>query len=383
MIECIDTIADFRELRADWDALYEAAGSSNPFLTHAWLTPLLTHICPQFAVLVSRPAPGAPLDAAAVFDTHEAGTWCYLSSHSYRPGILHTPEHSMPLRPFLSYIALHQRQVERLVLDRCDDSAEFRAQLDSNLGPLSFLWTPDAPSVSRIIRCESSLDAYLDSCPSKVRGNIRRKMRRLDKDRPDVVFEELPRSAGRVGALGVIEQVELDSWKAEAETAIVSHENEQRFYGEVFELSTARTRGRLFQLRGDDGPMAFIIGVCHGDSFYALKTSYRAEHSRLSPGQLVFTYLIDYLTRHEPEVQHIELLGYDARWKRELSVVAREEQRYIIARPTPRGVAFALAKRHLVPALREAAERDPRVGRAYEMAKQLGRRLGRRESDAS
>ena len=109
-----------------------------------------------------------------------------------------------------------------------------------------------------------------------------------------------------------------------------------------------------------------MLGVQHDDTFYALKTSYAEEFAALSPGQVLFQALIERCCDEEPGIARIELLGTDSRWKRELATESRAECRYEVLRPSPAGVARAVAKRYAVPLLRALDTRTAgRLSRAY------------------
>ncbi len=381
MIERITTAAEFRALRGEWEQLYCDCRSSNVFLTHAWLSAWTTHMAGSFAVLCRRPRPGAPLDAAAIFATDHHNRWCYVTEHSYLPGILCAPDgEAEALRAFLLYIFSHEPLVWRVVLHRCLSTADFHRMLDRALGALRFLWVPRGAVVpSRIIDTAVSFDDYLAQRPSKVRQEIRRKRRRIVQQIPGVTFAELPPTASSADALDIVAHVEEDSWKRSADTAIISHRRERDFYSAVFELGhnnndngdSGGPRGRLFSLTDDSGAIAYVLGVEYQRVFFALKTSYRADHARHAPGQVLFFDLIEHFCQSEQQLDAIELLGTDSRWKRELATRTREEHTFEIMRPGAIGLPYTVAQGYLRPKMREAAARDPHMARLWQLAKRI------------
>lgn len=376
MIERIDTLRGFRAIRAEWEALYTASGVSNVFLTHAWLEAWIADIAEGFVVLVSRPHRGAAMDAGVIFATHEPRAWCYVVEHSYRPGVLCRPDAGVPLRQFLLYIAAHEwHRVRRVILARCPDTEEFRAELGRTLGPLEICVVPGMDLASRIIETKQSYEEYLTSRPAKVRQELKRKIRQLDKKLPQAEVRELPASAGTAGALEVIAAVEADSWKADAQTAIICSDREKHFYGRLFALESPTMRGRLFYLRGADKPIAYVHGVEHDGVFYALKTSYRADHASLAPGQVLFGHLIEHFCDREPGVRAMELLGNDSRWKRELATTARHERTFEVLRPDPLGLTYALGKKYLAPLKSQSTATYPALSRMWQQARALRQRV--------
>jgi CelD/BcsL family acetyltransferase involved in cellulose biosynthesis len=371
VIERADDLRGFARLREAWDALYAASGASNPFVTWEWLDTWTRHLGERgFVALLHRPRRDAPADAAVLFDASQPDRWCSVSEHSYRAGVLHLPGIRAPLRPFLLHALARARHVRRVCLHRAEDTPVLRADLDAALGPFRFLAVEREQVASRLIDLSPSYEAYLAARDKKVRSELRRKDRQL----AGAALTELPTDAGGAAALALIARVEEDSWKAAEATAIASSAREQAFYAAVFQLATPRTRGRLFALEGAAGPIAFVIGVQHDDVFYALKTSYRLDHQQLSPGQVLFGRLVERFSTPSSGVHHLELLGVDQRWKRELATRHRDERTLEIHRPDPRGLVTALAYTS-APHLRAAAARDPRVARLVDLAKRARARI--------
>ena len=387
MIERVGDLAAFAALRRDWDRLYDASGVSNPFLTHDWIAAWLAHMAHgEGVVLVHRPRSGAPLDSGILLTTEHSGRWCVPTEHIYRQDVLCRRGMDTPLRPFLFYIASHEWQIWRVMLHRCHDTPGLRAEIDRTLGPLRFLCLPHDKTIpSHVIDVGQPFAVYLASRPGKVRQELNRKARQFDKSVPGARVHEVDLLAGHPSgqhpaqvageAVRIIEEVEADSWKADAGTAIISSDRELAFYKAVLTIRNPRTRGRLFVLEGDAGPMAFVLGIQHDDVFYALKTSFRADQAKRSPGQVLFFRIIEELCDREPATRSLELLGMDSRWKRELASSARIERTFEIIRPDPAGLAFALTKKKALPALRAAAARDPRVARLLQLARNIRHRL--------
>jgi hypothetical protein len=111
MIELIRTLDEVMALRAEWDRLYLESNESNPFLTHRWVTTLLRHITPEFAVAALRVAPGAPLDAVLPFEVH-GDHWSTLNEHSARPGVLARADQRYALPTILLDLLLREPRAQ-------------------------------------------------------------------------------------------------------------------------------------------------------------------------------------------------------------------------------------------------------------------------------
>jgi CelD/BcsL family acetyltransferase involved in cellulose biosynthesis len=375
MIDRITTLDGFLAVRDAWDELYRASGASNLFLTHAWLATWMRHLGRDVVILLSRPAPGAPLDAALPLTAHE-DQLCTITHHSARPGPLVRPGVAHPLRPMLLHLLVHDPRARRLVFHRCQDGATFPAQLERELGPLRFVLVDQGEQVSRLIATDAPFERWLESRESKVRHELRRKLRGFSRAEPEAELVEID-VADADAAIALVRRIEEDSWKQAAHTAIISDEHELAFYRSTLALADARTRGRMWMLGTWANPIAYVLGVQHDDSFYALKTSYRTDHAALAPGQVLFTRLVERLCAGSGGIARLELLGGDARWKKELATETRVEPTLEVLRPTPPALLY-LAYAHMRPALQAAAERDTRVRRMLDTARRLGRAVATR-----
>ncbi len=72
------------------------------------------------------------------------------------------------------------------------------------------------------------------------------------------------------------------------------------------------------------------MGIGLDGVFYVLKTSYREAYARYGPGLVLFLSVIEELAAKGEGLRKIELLGEDARWKRELCTSGREVCTYTL-----------------------------------------------------
>ena len=134
--------------------------------------------------------------------------------------------------------------------------------------------------------------AFEASLPAKLRSDLRRRRRILEKEgTPAVeVFD------GRENLDALLEEgfrVEGAGWKGEAGTAIVSQPDTRRFYTEAAAWLAERGWLRLSFLRLDGRPLAFEYGIEHGGVYYFLKGGYDPGYSRFAPAKLLIAALLE------------------------------------------------------------------------------------------
>ena len=72
------------------------------------------------------------------------------------------------------------------------------------------------------------------------------------------------------------------------------------------------------------------MGIGLDGVFYALKTSYREAYACYAPGSILFLSVLKELMSGKEGLFRMELLGEDARWKRELCTTGREVCTYAL-----------------------------------------------------
>ena len=217
------------------------------------------------------------------------------------------------------------------------------------------------PHCFRAIDLPESMGAYLASRSKKVRSEIVRKHRKLSRTLPDIALcvHEAPMNVDAV--FSKVRDVEQDSWKLKANTAIVSSEQEERYYRSLLELNERDVQGVGFFLEIDEEPLAFAIGVAHQKRLYVLKTSYKSRYASLSPGQVLFYRLIEHCSEYKKETKTIELLGTDTRWIRELSSTKRPLCDVVLLRKSFKTALIMLYHKQVRPVAKQMMEKHPRL----------------------
>lgn len=337
MTRLVHSLRELEALRPQWDELYRRRGETNLFVTHAWVENWIRCFAPtRFAAAIS--------DDAALAVRRDGSSWHSLGDHSYRPDVLSTRGRGESLPPLLE--ALGRRGRGPVVLDNAP-----RALIDA-LSHRRVVTVPKYGGSLRAINTAVSFDDYLAARPKKVRSELRRKRRKLEREVPGIELKVWREPAEMDEAFAAVLAIESDSWKGESDTSIASSGAERRFYRGVLDLRDAETEPRVYALVGAE-PITYILGVAHREVFYALKCSYRAQHARHSPGGNVFTYAIEEACG-DPRFERIELLGNDARWKRELADIEDETCWLELRRRTLAALAYAVGYEKVRPRLKEA-----------------------------
>src|SRR5262245_13518491 len=260
-MEWLCDLEAFLGVRYEWDSLYEASRTTNVFLTHAWLAHWLGCFGDGRQMMgLSRCDRGL---VAAVAFVRVGRMLRFLEEHTYLSQML-LPQGGSPTQLLAELAREHRNHVE-LFGPR---DPRFRERVVLGAYP-HFVVVEKHPHVTRSIAV-SSLERYLESRPKKVRSEMRRKLRRFDRELPGCSLSALSCSS----AWEHVEAVESRSWKRDSGTAIVCSRAERRFYRGLFELHDAPFETRLYALVRQGEALAYVLAVLHRGQLFALKTSY-------------------------------------------------------------------------------------------------------------
>lgn len=210
---------------------------------------------------------------------------------------------------------------------------------------------------SPYIALRPGLESWQDALGSKLRGELRRRRRRLE-EQGEVAVDVRDGSQDLDALLEEGFRIEAAAWKGERGTAIASDAATRDFYVSVARWAAARGWLRLAFLRLDGRPLAFDLCLERGGVHALLKTGFEPEARRLAPGLL----LRDAMIRRAFDLGLVtyEFLGADEPWKLAWTSTVRELKLLQAFAPTPAGrverAAWAygrpLAKRALALARR-------------------------------
>ena len=163
-------------------------------------------------------------------------------------------------------------------------------------------------------------------------STVRRQRRRLEKA-GDLRFDvELGTEHLQDGF-----RVEGSGWKERRGSAIVSRPQTRRFYEEVAQWASERGMLRLFFLRLDTSPIAFVLALEDENRLYYLKGGFDVDFRRFGPGVIITHSMIEYAK--EQGLRSFEFLGGEDPWKLEWTREVRERRLFQAFAPSPDGMA--------------------------------------------
>ncbi|MEW6379748.1 MAG: GNAT family N-acetyltransferase [bacterium] len=316
MVREVKTLPEFQEIAGLWDDLYQRSQISNLFLTHAWLNLWIRHFGNgQTFTLLYLPDGTDDLEAGVVLKRHDKAIGFIDNNFSAYPDFLATPQSTGGISNLLAYLRGKYYPPKLVFADTSTNSLLCR-----NVDRLAReRWIPISkyPSQMRAVALAGTFDDYLSAQGAKFRSEIRRKVRRAQREHR-VSLKLLSQGHERDEVFELIRIVEQDSWKAQAGSAIIRNEDQMHFYQEVFDHYAGQNKARVYALYFNDQPVSFVLGILSDRKYYALKTSYRLDCREYAPGLVLFAMVLDSLF-HGKEADRLEFLGSDARWKEEFS----------------------------------------------------------------
>jgi CelD/BcsL family acetyltransferase involved in cellulose biosynthesis len=132
-------------------------------------------------------------------------------------------------------------------------------------------------------------------------------------------------------------RVESSGWKERRGSAIVSRPQTRRFYEEVVRWAAERGMLRLFFLRFDTRPIAFVLALEDDSRLYYVKGGFDVDFRRFGPGVIITHSMIEYAKQQG--LRSFEFLGGEDPWKLEWTREVRERRLFQAFAPSPGGMA--------------------------------------------
>ena len=147
----------------------------------------------------------------------------------------------------------------------------------------------DQEETTAVLPLPSTWDEYLEGLHSKERHELRRKRRRLGRDHPDASFrtatpESLDDDLARF--------VEMHR-QAEGHKGRFMGDAIAAFFSDIASAFSDLGWMRLDMLEVGDRPIAAMFGFAVDETFYLYNSAYNPDLSRLSPGYVLVSHLIE------------------------------------------------------------------------------------------
>jgi CelD/BcsL family acetyltransferase involved in cellulose biosynthesis len=357
-VEEVTSVAQFMALRDVWRQVLDKSQQHTPFLTYEWfqccLTGYLGH--KDLFVLVIR-------DGSEVLGI--APWWRY---HDVVRGI---PVHRLgfimgPDTPEVDFISQQGQRaiVLETVLNHC-----FSLRKDAwDMLTLS-QWPIESPHYSVLeqilqqkhqafckgivsktlyLPIQKEWEAYLQTRSLKFRKTYRNIMNRINK------LNNVEIQCIRQNVTGDIWQdvlsVSKKSWKFQAEIAIASQSEAERFFEVLTDMASQQGWLFVWLLKVDTFPIAMEYDLAYAGRVYALRADFDESYKELSPGSFLEYHIIKYLFEKGYCEYNLGpgLNAYKFHWTDHI----RDNTFFSIYNITAKGIIMSLLERRLIPLLR-------------------------------
>jgi len=238
----------------------------------------------------------------------------------------------------------------RFVFQRLADDSEATGALRSAAATTGLRTITRRAAASPFIRFGGTWSDYLEQRTGKLRHELRRKRRRFFAEEgsrwrvlrvPDEVDE----------AIRAVMEIERESWKEAEGTSFDTEAGLADFYRDLARRLADVGMLEIYLLEVGDRPVAHVYCAAYGATLYALKTSYRGDQSRLSPGAVIIGLMLENACAAGYEV--VDLLGAQDGWKTPLATDVHELRTVCVAsRVAPRCYGCWLLEEKVKPLAR-------------------------------
>lgn len=295
----VEALSDFDAIGpADWNELLGRARLPSAFLTWQWQTCWTRFFAPgrSLDLLAARDEAG---DLVGVLPLHdEAGVRRLVGGDDvsdYLDVIAAAGTEADVWEAFLEHRAAAPAAWELRGIRAASPTLEVLPRLAAARGI--------GVRVEREERCPvlalpASWDAYLAELDGKDRHELRRKMRRLERERPGARVWSEGGPAGWDGALTRFLALHRQSRTGKAR---FMDERMERFFREATGALAGAGWARLWFLEAPDGPLASFLCIEYGGAVSLYNSGFDPAHARLAPGIVLLAHVIgDAIERRVP-----------------------------------------------------------------------------------
>ncbi|MGZ4185030.1 MAG: GNAT family N-acetyltransferase [Solirubrobacteraceae bacterium] len=298
-VEIADSVA---RLAAEWDALAERL-RVGPFVSPDWVAAHWSCFGSGRLAIVAVRRDGR---LGAVLPLVRRGTTARSVTNGQTPGFGVLAEDDELTAHALA--ALAAQGVSRLKLSYVDRDDPLERAVRRHAAVHRQLFVERVMLRSPYIELDGTLADYRARRRSSFKADLRRRNRRLGElGEVWLDVRDGSRELDRLLAEGW--ELEASEWKDRLGTAIAARAETRLFYVDIARRAAARGRLRLFFLRLDEAPVAFIFALQQGGVLYLIKGGFDPAHGRMSPGQLLLERVIE--QAFTIGLDRIELLGGD------------------------------------------------------------------------
>ena len=314
------------ELAAAWDSLEREGACPALFASRAWVTAWAASFARGLepALILGLDASGAPVGLAPLFAGREEAVF---------PVNFLSPRGEVLVRDgaeaaFGAAVLARLRKRRLRLLDASvpRGSATWRAL--EGPGAAGYLRVEKPGRVSPFVDVAPSWEEYAASRPRRVTHEWERKLRKAERE-ARFTFHRLEPGADLGALVERLVGVDARSWREEEGTSIGSR-GVRGFYDDATAALAGERGLRPFWLEADGRTVAFLYGAVFDGVYYALKTAFDEEFSKMSPGVVLFHGAIR--DAFDTGLRRFDFVGETARWKEEWAT-GRREHAWVALRP--------------------------------------------------
>lgn len=197
------------------------------------------------------------------------------------------------------------------------------------------------PYTRRLIRLAGGYEAYLKTLSAASRQNLRRARRKFEEAHAGRYRHEVFATPSEVARLlDILEPVSARTYQAKLLGLGIQRSN---YIGRQLLAAAQSGHARCHLLSVDAAPIAWGLGLCHGDTYFLYHIGYDPDWRKWEPGNLLHLASIEDLAQHQPHVATFDFLYGDSVFKERLSNQSRRERNCYLIPRSPRGLAVHAA----------------------------------------
>lgn len=154
-----------------------------------------------------------------------------------------------------------------------------------------------------VIKADGSFEAYWQSRPRKMRKNVERQMRRLERDDFNYEFAVTTEPGAIDLAVARYGMLESQGWKGKTGTALHPGNDQGRFYSDVLTNFSRTGGGLVMELRVGERVVASRLLIRNDALVIALKTTYDEGFSAYGIGRVLLYEMVKYFFDRSPGVE--------------------------------------------------------------------------------
>ncbi len=300
-VEKIEDSAKLESLRTAWNELLSESEANSLFLTWEWLytwrkclgeryklhivavssASRLIAVAP-FAVSPAQPKRLLPFRRIAFMGMGKVGT-------DYLDIVIRRGEEEAALDALSDYLSDHRLMFE---LKRAKTGSTATSRLAARLEKRGWRVASSVTEICPYIRLEGhSWKSYLSSLGSSHRQNVRRCLRRVDRDFTSELIQ-VRTDEERRECLRIFESLHHKRWDTRNGSDLKNDDAFMAFHEQFSHLALQNGWLRLFVLQLNGRPAASIYGFRYRDVFYFYQSGFDPEFSRYSVGLVIMALSI-------------------------------------------------------------------------------------------